>query len=241
MPSIRLLFFILFLPTIPLLGQKPFRIASATGPQMIKLNGQKYRVDSTGIMLHTQFSRFDTLSFCGENPNVNDPILCNFKPDSSYTIIQACCGSLDIVSSAKWKLLEWNGEYDENYLLQTQLQLMDRPYLFIKTKRPPKDSLYAWHNDPACETSHHLIHTDPWPLGVPPKCYYWSNITYITFFKTDSKSTEERNNTLEEFLGLENVVELGHVGLRLFDDQKFLLTFDERKRAIRVGYFTSSK
>lgn len=217
-------------------SQGKFSLSSQTGPQTILLNGKKYSIDSKGTKIKTRYPKLDTLTFTKNSENSGIRIICNFKPDSSYYITQACCGSLDIIPESKFKcdsLKYWDSEKDFEKI---QNQFLDKPFLSIKTKEIPKDTLYAWHSDAACMTEHKWINTELWRLGVPPKCFYWSNITPILFFKTDANSEQSRNKDVEEFLDKKNVVELATIYLRLFDDQKFILTFDEQKRTVHIEY-----
>lgn len=219
-----------------LFSQSKFSLSSQVGHQTILLNGKKYSIDSIGTKIKTRYPKFDTLVFLRESDNSGIKIICNFKPDSSYCITYACCGSLDIIPKSKFKcdsLKYWDGEKDFDKI---QNQFLDKPFLSIKTKEQPKDTIYAWHSDAACMTENKVINTDLWRLGVPPKCFYWSNITSILFFKTDARSKQKRNKDVEELLDKKNVVELATIYLRLFDNQRFILTFDEQKRTVKIAY-----
>jgi hypothetical protein len=219
-----------------LFSQKKFHIESQVETQTILVNGKKYRIDNIGTKISTRFPNFDTLVFQTESANSKMQLVCNFKPDSSYVITYACCGSLDIIPKSKFNcdsLKYWTVENDFG---EIQNNFLDKPYLSIRTKKAPKDSVYAWHADAACITQHQLIGTDLWKLGVPPKCFYWSNITAILFFKTDAKSNQNRSQYVEEFLDKKNVIELATIHLRLFDNQKFILTFDEDNNTVKLTY-----
>ncbi len=219
-----------------LFSQNEFLLASQAGYQTILLNGKKYNIDSAGTKIKTKFPNFDTLTFLTETANSNVAVICNFKPDSCYFITFSCCASLDLIPKSKFKcdsLKHWDGEKDVEKLKN---QLLDKPFISIRTRNVPKDSIYAWHSDAACITEHKLINTDLWRLGVPPKCFYWTNITPILFFKTDANSKQKRNKDVEEFLGKKSVIELATIYLRLFDNQKFILTFDEQKKSVQIAY-----
>ena len=236
MKTIRLIFLTTILSVQTLFSQNKFTLLSQVGHQTILVNGKKYSIDSIGTKIKTRHPKFDTLTFLRESSNSKIQIICNFKPDSSYFITYACCGSLDIIPKSKFNcdsLKYWNDEKDFEKIKN---QVLDKPFLSIRTKKPPKDSIYAWHSDAACLTEHKLISTELWRLGIPPKCFYWSNITPIQFFKTDSKSKLSRNKDVEELLDKKYIVELKTIYLRLFDNQKFILTFDEENTSIILAY-----
>lgn len=217
-------------------SQNKFLLKSNIGVIKIALNNKPYVIDSLGLKIKTSYPKFDTLIFLSESGNSTDKVICNFKPDSSYNLTYACCGSLDVIPTYKFNLDSlkyWDAEKD---FLKIQNQLMDKPFLSIKTKQSPKDSIYAWHSDAACLTEHQLIDTSIWELGIPPKCFYWNNITPIVFFKTDAKSNDKRDKNVEEFLNKKNIIELNTIYLRLFDNQKFILTFDEVTHTIKLEY-----
>lgn len=209
---------------------------SAVGSTVVKVNGKQYPIDSNGIKIKTNYPRFDTLFFLVDDPHFDRPVLCNFKPDTTYSVSGACCGSLDIVPASKLRndsLEHWDIENDFDKI---QNQLLDMPFISIRTLKKPKDSIYAWHADAACMTEHKTIDTKPWQLGVPPKCFYWSNITTIQFFKTDPAMAAHEPTALEDFLSIDNIVELAHLSFRLFDNQRFVIVYDERKNLPVLKY-----
>lgn len=217
-------------------SQKQFTLNSSIGSTTIKINGIQYQADSIGTKIKTNYPKFDTLVFLGDVPNINRPIICNFKPDTVYTISVACCGSLDIISVSKFKndsLSIWDLEEDFDKI---QNQLMDRPFISIRTKRNPKDSIYAWHADAACMTEHKIINSSLWRFGIPPKCFYWNNITTFQFFKTDDKLPKHEETDLEEFLQIKNIVELSSISFRLFDNERFVIIYDENSNNIKLEY-----
>ena len=72
-------------------------------------------IDSVGTKILTNYPSFDTLVFKSEFPGSNNPIICNFKLDTTYYITVACCGSLDIIPTSKLKndsLNYWDFEKD---------------------------------------------------------------------------------------------------------------------------------
>ena len=231
---------ILFLLTVLITSaccysQNEFTLNSINGLQTIQINGKQYWIDSTEVKIKTNYPKFDTIVFLSL---YNTPIICNFKPDSIYSITPACCAELDIIPQSKLRndslhiwALEDSYDFDK-----IQNQLIDKPFISIKTKNNPRDSIYAWHADAACETEYKLINSNLWLLGVPPKCYYWSNITTIQFFKTDNKMPSHKETDLEEFLGIKNIVELSSISFRLFDNERFIIIFDEKKLTTKLTY-----
>lgn len=216
--------------------QKNFSLNSSIGFTTVKINGELYQVDSITIKIKTNYPKFDTLVFLANAPNINIPIICNFKPDSAYSISVACCSSLDIIPTSKFKndsLSIWDYEKD---FYKIQKQLMDRPFISIKTNETPKDRIYAWHADAACETKHKIINSTLWRLGIPPKCFYWNNITTIQFFRTDEKMAKHEETDLEEFLQIKNIVELSSISFRLFDNERFVIIYDEKSNSIKLEH-----
>ncbi|MES2513479.1 MAG: hypothetical protein V4580_05015 [Bacteroidota bacterium] len=232
----QLLCFLIVMSVTNVVAQKMFHLQSQAGVQLVSVNGKKYKIDVAGTKIKTRYPKFDALIFLTDAANSNELIVCNFKPDSSYAIAGACCGSLDIIPNSKFKcdsLKYWDPEKDADKI---QNHFLDKPFLSVKTAKTPKDSVYAWHSDAACLTEHKLIGTEAWALGVPPKCFYWSNITPILFFKTDATSDLPSNKDVAEFLQKANVIELATIYLRLFDNQKFMITFDEESRTVKIAY-----
>ena len=211
-------------------------MSSAIGSMTIKINGRQYHADIVGAKIKTNYPKFDTLVFLGDGSNINRPIICNFKPDTVYIISVACCGSLDIIPLSKFKnesFSHWDFEKDFDKI---QNQLMDRPFISIRTLKNTKDSIYAWHADAACNTEHKMIHAELWQLGVPPKCFNWNNITTIQFFKTDKTMPKHKTTDLEEFLSIDNIVELTDISFRLFDNERFVIVYDEKNNKATLQY-----
>ncbi len=217
-------------------AQKHFTLHSFIGTQSVEINGKLYAVDSLGTRIATRYPRFDTLIFRTLSAEMDEPVICNFKPDSAYAVSVACCGSLDIVPMSKYSndsLRFWDWDADFEKITRV---LVDQPYISIRTKRKPQDSIYAWHADAACLTAHQTISKRLWRMGVPPKCYYWNNITYISFFETDDRLPSHEETDMEEFLGIANIVELTSIAFRLFDDQRFVIVYDRKRNAVRLTY-----
>jgi hypothetical protein len=211
-------------------AQKQFTLSSGVGNTTISINGKNYQLDSASAEIPTHYPRFDTLIF---RDRENTPILCNFKPDSSYIVIGACCGSFDIVNTSKLRndSLQYWSPFENIEKIHTAL--MDKPFISIRTKVAPTDSIYAFHEDAACNGKYKRIDTTLWRPGVPPKCVYWTNVTTITFV---AQKKEEVDTDLEEFLGLSSAARLCSVSFRLFDDERFLLIYDEHKNSVELTY-----
>ena len=215
-------------------SQNRFTLNSLVDLQTVQINGKQYSIDSIGTKIKTNYPDFDTIVFLSYYDNC--PIICNFKPDSIYSITGACCDEVDIIPQSKLNndsLHIWDFEKDHEKILN---QLMNKPFISIRTKKNPKDSIYAWHADITCETEYKLINSRLWHLGVPPKGFYWNNITTIQFFKTDNKMPNHPTTGLEEFLGIKNVVELASISFLLFDNERFIIIYDEEKNIARIRY-----
>lgn len=216
-------------------SQETFHLTSKVGEQKVLINGVSYNIDSAETEIPTNFPNFDTLRFeSPRHPKV--PIICNFKPDTTYYISLACCAEFDIIPMSKYNndsviLMNKSEDFEK-----IKNHFWDKPFISIKTKEKPKDSIFAWHTDAACFTEHKLISTDLWRLGIPPKCHYWTNITVISFIKQDNTRTNHQKTDLEEFLEKDNLTELAKIYFRLFDDQRFILIFDEENKSIEIKY-----
>jgi len=148
----------------------------------------------------------------------------------------ACCGSNDIIPTSKLhndSLKYWDYEKDFDKI---QNQVWDKPFISIRTKSSPQDSIYAWHADVACGTEHKVISTELWRLGVPPKCFYWNNITYIVFFKKSEGNRTLKEEQTSEFLGFKNIEILASISFRLFDNERFVIIFDEENKTVKLEY-----
>ncbi|MCW3104037.1 MAG: hypothetical protein JWO09_2477 [Bacteroidetes bacterium] len=227
---------LLLMLTLTSYSKNKFSLNSSVGVQTVIINGREYSIDSIGKKIPTHYPGLDTLSFKDEDRESNFPIICNFKPDTSYSLIGACCGSIDIVPASKLSydsLKYWSWPED---IEKIKYQLMDKPFISIRTKKNLKDSIYAWHEDASCITEHKVISTQPWRLGVPPKCAYWNNITTILFFKTDNTLPSHEETDLEEFLSIKNIVGLTSISFRLFDDGRFIIIYDEKNNKATLKY-----
>jgi len=231
-----ILFLLIFLITSAYCySQNKFTLNSVAGLQTIQINGKQYSIDSIGIKIKTNYPKFDTIVFISL---YNIPILCNFKPDSIYSIIGACCAELDIVPTSKLSndsLYIWDIEIEGDYE-RIQSHLMDKPFISIRTKKNPKDNIYAWQETFTCMPQYKLINSNLWSIDTSPRSFYWSNIMTIQFFKTDNKMPSHQETELETFLGIKNIVELSSISFRLFDDERFIITFDEKNMHTELTY-----
>jgi len=216
-------------------SKNKFNLSSSVGEQKILINGNEILIDSLEKNICTNYPKFDTLVFISEVSNSNEKIICNFKPDSSYTITYACCESLDIIPNYKLKNGDLNISSSEQNTEKIQETLIDKPYILIKTKKT-RNNLYVWIADVSCDNEYKEIKSGFCDLGVPKKCLYWSNVTTIMFFKTDKKLLKHDKTYLEEFLNLNNIVELASISYRLFDDERFIIYFDEKSNKAEIKY-----
>ena len=217
-------------------AQGDFTLKSYVGGQNISLNGVPYVIDSVELTIPTNYPNFDTLVFNSDAANSNNRIICNFKPDTNYYITMACCGSNDIIPTSKLhndSLKYWDYEKDFDKI---QNQFWDKPFISIRTKSSPEDSIYAWHADATCGTEHKVISTELWRLGVPPKGFYWNNITHIVFFKKSKVNRTLKEEQTAEFLGFKNIEILASISFRLFDNERFVIIFNEQNKTAKLEY-----
>lgn len=231
---------LLFLPA-GAFGQS-FYLQSAVGSDLpVRINGAVYVLDSSYTSVPTYYPLFDTLTFVHEGTDEAFSVLCNFHPDSSYTVIHACCGSLDLVTSRKAcdkRLREWSENYDTESD-KIQQVLMDRPSFILQLENGTKaDSIYGWYSDHACFPQFRLLDNTGWAYGEAIKCFYWSNISYFEFFKSsaDYRSFMNEAGIVEDvYPDFPDTVEhLGHVAVRLFDDAWYVVSYDVATGKIRL-------
>lgn len=225
-------------------AQKHFRIKSDIGDTVkIIVNGKPYIVTVEGIKIPTLYPEFDSLNLM---PGLKFPnIVCNFKPDSLYSIIPACCATLDVVPA--WKLradsLKYWDDYERDFEKIQQL-LMDKSRFVLRIKNgSERDSIYGWYADWACFPSIKLMNEEGWNYGTPVKCFYWSNISYFSFFQThrsfyDSVSTE---GVIHDVFPPDEAKRLGSVAVRFFDDDEFVITYDVKKQKLTAEYAVPPK
>ena len=217
--------------------QITFTLNSRLGAIQVNINGQNYVVDSNAISIPTHYPAFDTLIFLEQTSFADIPILCNFKPDSSYSIHLACCAEPDIIPASKFladSLDYWVSEEQDSSIRN---HFLDRPSISIKTSAPPSTNLYAWLIDFSAAPIYSSIDTTISKFGVPIKGdYYWNNITTILFFKIDTLTETHLGSPIEEMLNIPNIVELYYLTLRLFDNGNYLLIYDEVTNSVSIAY-----
>lgn len=217
-------------------SQNSFTLSADIGIITVEVNGNQFTIDSAGTKIRTNFPRFDQIIFLSTDSATRSPIICNFKPDSVYTIVKTCCNTPDILPTSRLQndsLKIWDIETDFDKIQQ---QLMDKPFISVKAKKKPKCNLYIWTADAGCFPEYWSIDTTLLPLGTPRKCFFWSNITTFQVFTTDETLAQQESADLEELLGIEHFVKLSAVSLRLFDNESFVIIFDEKTNNISVEY-----
>ena len=231
--------FIISLPTF-LVGQNNFNLNSEVGDSLwVEVNGQKFCLTKEEINIRTHYPQFDTLRFISEASNSNDKIICNFKPDSSYSIAGACCASLDIIPSSKLKndsLKIWFEEYETNFP-KIQKLLLDKPFVSMKIGTENSETIYGWYVDLACFPQFKRLSTEKWEYGVPQKCFYWNNISPFIFFKSSVNYESNENGVVEDIYPENEEIEiLAEIQVRLFDNERFILTYDPETKKVKLEY-----
>lgn len=225
-------------------SQNTFRLKHNFTSEPVRINGVNYEVDSSGFLeIQTNYPGFDTLTFLRFG---NHPILCNFKPDSSYVVFMACCGSSDVVSYNKFENFKRDcfGFESEFLVLDAQDYLLDSPQISLRIKSQTKDTIYGWNADYACSSKFKRMTTQSWDYGTPMKCFYWSNINRFEFFTSGRNYLEEANKegVVEDIfreIGFGDEKEdpvLGAVAVRLFDNHHFEIIFDPISHEVTIEY-----
>lgn len=220
------------------LAQKAFQFNTEVGDSLeISVNGSRYVLYAEPIEVQTNYPLFDTLQIFSEGPNIGDPILCNFKPDSAYSIASACCGSLDIFPACKLmndSLGIWDYEGDFSRI---QKLLMDRLYISIGLAIESREPIYGWYADLACFPVFKKLEVKNWAYGVPQKCFYWNNISSFIFFKSKVEYPENMEGQVEDIYPEEDDIEIiGEIQVRLFDNERFVMTFDPESGQVQLEY-----
>jgi hypothetical protein len=232
----RSILMLIFTTCLHLFGQQYFHLNSALDTVIVELNGTIYQVGASGNRLSTNYPGFDTVRL--KRDYWTSPFLCNFKPDSSYTLFPACCASMDIIPAWKARvdsLKIWDYELDFDKIQQL---LMDKPVITLKIIHGTrKDRIYGWYADYACFPRFKLITRRGWKYGTPFKCFYWSNLSHFVFFtsKHNYQKSTHTSGVVEDVYP-EDVEELGAITVRLFDHQKFSIIYDVKLKNIRVQY-----
>ena len=234
-----IIIFLLSFPTF-LLGQHDFKLNSAVGDSLwVEINGLKFCLNKEPIDIKTNYPQFDTLRFLSESANSDVRIICNFKPDSSYSIAWACCACLDIIPASKLKhdsLKIWYEDYESNFS-KIQKLLLDRPNISMRLEHENNDTIYGWYVDMACFPQFKRLSTDKWEYGVPQKCFYWNNISPFIFF-TSSENYETIDDGLIEdiYPESEEIDLLAKITLRLFDNERFILIYNPGTKNVKLEY-----
>lgn len=218
--------------------QKTFTIQSAIGePFPVTINGTKYNLNNTETIVQTNYPGFDTLLFPGIVLDDDFKVICNFKPDSGYSLINACCGIMDIVPTRKLqsdKLLFWDNE--ESYE-EMQALLLDRSQISLRLTQASERPVYGWYADRACFTRYKQLTTTKWEYGTPNKCFYWNNVSTFLFFESENACPDELNQQGEcEEYPDETITVLGSVTYRLFDNERFILSYDPLSKKVSLAY-----
>lgn len=230
----------LFLPCAVVLGQGHFRLQSAVGAIHVTVNGTPYLIDSTYSLIKTAFPAFDTLTILDPSRHEETAILCNFKADSFYTLIPACCASIDVAPS--WKansdsLRKWD-DYERDFEKILAL-LMDKPRFTLKISNgSANDSIYGWYVDYACFPRFKVLDCKGWEYGVASKCFFWNNISTFAFFKSSMDYSQGLNSAgeVEDTFPDEEMELLGTITVRLFDNEDYVIDYDVETRDIRFKH-----
>lgn len=219
-----------------LFGVGFFKLNNIYGRVTIKVNRVDYLIDSNYVTIKTNYPNLDTINYLDQtiNGNNNSFIICNFKPNSSYSIIPACCATYDIVQSFKYYLHKdsvnfWikNDEIDK-----IQNLLLDKPTFTFKVQNvTKKDRIYAWYEDYACFPTYKSVNKKGWDYGFALKCYFWTNFSTFTFFTIND--TIEENKIIEDFPS-DNIQKLASLTIRFFDNNHYDLIYDNVKKKIIV-------
>lgn len=216
-------------------SQDHFNLNTVIGDSVeVTVNGTKIYLHSEYTNIKTNYPKFDTLFLSGK-----EPIICNFKPDTNYSVCGACCATLDVIPSSKLNcdsLKIWNFEEDASKI---QNQLMDRPFVSLRLSQSTNDTIYGWYADYACMPKFKALTREKWEYGVPVKCFYWSNVSPFMFFKSIEDYTKGLRNNGEiedEYPDYEKIEKLASINLRLFDNHRFILTYDIDTETILLEY-----
>ena len=242
---------VVILQTNQLYSVGQFRINSKLHDAVnIVVNGKEFTIDSTFTSVSGNYPKFDTLIIKIRDKGHNNRILCNFKKDSSYTIVYASCGNPDIIPS--WKtnydsLKIWSDDY-ENCSAKIQSYLSDRPSFTLKIiNGSANDSIYGWYIDYACFPQFKILDEKGWNYGVPVKCFYWNNISSFMFFTSSEEYKKYIYHdgivediypdfTFESETDKSNIEMLGIITVRLFDNEKYVISYDVKTKGISLSY-----
>jgi len=232
----RLFFLFFILGNSVIYSQKYFYLNSRSDTIPVIVNGTIFKIGEEFQKIRTNYPRLDTIQFQDHAWKDSSCILCNFKPDTSYSLFFNCCGTIDINPSSKWNndsLGLWDYETEfEKY----QKVLMDLPYITLSISNgSEKDSIYGWYVDYACFPRFKILNKKGWNYGQPNKCFYWNNISPFLFFQS-----KENYDPYKDGNGIINDVypadyyELARVYVRLFDNEKHRINYDVKTKKITV-------
>jgi len=200
--------------------------------QTIRVNGKSYSIDSIPLRIPTNYPKLDSicLLYCPGNNRENEYfILADFMPDSSYTIVPACCASIDIVKSRLWEsdsLKSYFGDYEETFS-KIQSILLNKVNFEVRILNAKKDEdVFAWIADHACFANYTLTSKNFRSLKVS-KCFYWTNINVVEFVRFQKPINQSLNGYfLEEFRFPETKEILASISLRIFEQKTRFITYD---------------
>ena len=132
----------------------------------------------------------------------------------------------------------------DNILSKIQGILLDSPHFIFKTKNTkPGDTIYVWNADAACMPRIGLASGSGCDYGDPNKCYYWTNINFLTFFHSKNKYKFSDDKHICEYDGIneapfpeDDAEMLGTLSVRLFDNKKYIVTYDAKTKKITIEY-----
>lgn len=228
-------------------SQNTFHLRSSIGTQKAIVNEKMVEIDSVGISIETHYPGFDSIQFLREYRDTAHFVLCNFKPDSSYVLIGACCGSTDITTSSKLeqvenKLLANRVHLDtagfEAELFMAQEILWDRPTFTFRLTETLEDTVWGWSSDAACFSLVFPITEEPLNYGTPEKCFYWTNINHLHFFKQKNLGSWIGGDGVEYYNWpeFETATTVASQAVRFFDDHHFLVTVNPKTEELYIRY-----
>jgi len=133
--------------------------------------------------------------------------------------------------------LDFDNDFDKSSQ-KAQSILQDWPTFTLKVLNATKtDSVYGWYADYSCFAKFKLLDNNGWFYGPAQKCFYWTNISTFQFFKSHENYTRDLNpkNEIENiYPEPENINVLSFLNVRLFDNNKYLITYDNKGKSIKL-------
>lgn len=215
-------------------AQDSFRINSTINHSIpLKINGKAYTIGKDFTEIAVSNEAFYELVFLNRKSDSSKITLCNFKPNTDYSIIIACCATLDIVPSSKindqlksW----WNNDTDDNFY-EIQNHLLDKPELYFDILNLDHDFIYGWNMDWSCTPEIVKLTGGLQHYGVPIKCYYWTNMNTVSFFKASKEAFNFGEDMLPDY---EKIEVLKHINFRIFDNNSYVITYNMRLDTISI-------